>query len=127
MPAPFHAWLCAPAALLFAGLVGVAAADGATPPLLPEKNLCAARADPVAIGSVQWNGWGRDVDNTRYQPEPAIRASDVPKLGLKWAFGYQGGTEFGQPTVVDGRLFIAEIRRPRLRPRCQNRMCLLDL
>ncbi len=61
----------------------------------------------MAIGSAQWNGWGRDVDNTRYQPEPAIRASDVPKLGLKWAFGYQGGTEFGQPTVVDGRLFIA--------------------
>jgi polyvinyl alcohol dehydrogenase (cytochrome) len=74
--------------------------------LAPEKNLCAARADPVAVGSVQWNGWGRDPFNTRYQPEPAIRAMDVPKLGLKWAFGFQGGTEFGQPTLVDGRLFV---------------------
>ena len=74
--------------------------------LVPEKNLCAARADPVAVGSVQWNGWGRDLSNTRYQPEPAIRAMDVPKLGLKWAFGFQGGAEFGQPTMVDGRLFV---------------------
>ena len=74
--------------------------------LAPEKNLCAERADPVAVGSVQWNGWGRDLFNTRYQPEPAIRAMDVPKLALKWAFGFQGGNEFGQPTLVDGRLFV---------------------
>ena len=84
--------------------------------LLPEKNLCAEPAEPVALGSVQWNGFGRDADNTRYQPEPAIRAMDVSKLGLKWAFGYQGGPTFGQPTAVDGRLFIAEFRRPRVCP-----------
>ncbi len=46
------------------------------------------------------------LDNTRYQPEPAIRASDVAKLALKWAYGYPSGTEFGQPTVVDERLFV---------------------
>jgi polyvinyl alcohol dehydrogenase (cytochrome) len=74
--------------------------------LAPEKNPCSAHADPVAVGSVQWNGWGRDSFNTRYQPEPAIRAMDVPKLGLKWAFGFQGAEEFGQPTLVDGRLFV---------------------
>src|SRR5277367_4935466 len=79
----------------------VPAQENARPPvaLVPEKNLCAARADPVAVGSVQWNGWGRDPFNTRYQPEPAIRATDVPKLSWKWAFGFQGGTEFGQPTL----------------------------
>ncbi len=75
--------------------------------LAPEKNLCAAPSDPVAVGSVQWNGWGRDLFNTRYQPEPAIRAMDVTKLALKWAYGFQGGgTQFGQPTLVDGRLFV---------------------
>jgi len=58
------------------------------------------------LGSVQWNGWGRSPDNTRYQPEPAIRASDVAKLALKWAYGYPSGAEFGQPTVVDERLFV---------------------
>src|ERR1700742_3102928 len=72
-------------------------------PLAPEKNLCATRAEPVALGSVQWNGWGRDLANTRYQPEPAIRATDIPKLSLKWAFGFQGGLAAGQPTMVDDR------------------------
>src|SRR5882672_11680615 len=67
---------------------------------------CPNAAGPVAVGSAQWNGWGRGPDNTRYQPEPAIRATDVAKLALKWAFGYPNGSEFGQPTLVDGRLFV---------------------
>ena len=83
-----------------------AAVAAPAPALMPEKNLCSSAAGPVALGSVQWNGWGRDLDNTRYQPEPAIRANDVAKLALKWAYGYQAGGEFGQPTVVDGRLFV---------------------
>jgi polyvinyl alcohol dehydrogenase (cytochrome) len=91
-----HASLCAVAALLLGGAANVALGD----------NVCPAAAGPVALGSVQWNGWGRDLDNTRYQPEPAIRANDVAKLALKWAYGYPSGTEFGQPTVVDGRLFV---------------------
>jgi len=69
-------------------------------------STCPNAAGPVALGSVQWNGWGRSLDNTRYQPEPAIRASDVAKLALKWAYGYQSGTEFGQPTIVDDRVFV---------------------
>ncbi len=69
-------------------------------------NACPNPAGAVALGSAQWNGWGRSLDNTRYQPEPAIRASDVAKLGLKWVYGYPNGTEFGQPTVVDERVFV---------------------
>jgi polyvinyl alcohol dehydrogenase (cytochrome) len=110
-----HALPRALTALLLAGVVSVALADSAatgtpaTPAtaMMSERNLCSSSAGAVALGSVQWNGWGRDLDNTRYQPEPAIRANDVAKLALKWAYGYQGGTEFGQPTVVDGRLFLA--------------------
>src|SRR3984957_12200773 len=91
-----HAGLSAVAALLLGGATQVAVAD----------NPCPNASGPVALGSAQWNGWGRGLDNTRYQPEPAIRDSDVAKLGLKWAYGYSNGTEFGQPTVVDGRLFL---------------------
>ena len=69
-------------------------------------STCPSPAGAVALGSAQWNGWGHALDNSRYQPEPAIRASDVPKLALKWAHGYQSGTEFGQPTIVDGRVFV---------------------
>jgi polyvinyl alcohol dehydrogenase (cytochrome) len=91
----------------FGGGAKAAAADTSAASFTPEANRCPERAEPVALGSVQWNGWGKDLDNTRYQPEPAIRASDVEKLAPKWSYGYQGGTEFGQPTIVDGRLFVA--------------------
>jgi polyvinyl alcohol dehydrogenase (cytochrome) len=84
-------------ALLLGGAANVALAD----------NPCPSAAGPVALSNAQWNGWGRGLDNTRYQPEPAIRASDVAKLAVKWAYGYQSGTEFGQPTIVDERLFVA--------------------
>jgi len=94
---PANATICALGALLLCGAANAALADGA----------CPSAAGPVAIGNALWNGWGRSLDNTRYQPEPALRASDVAKLALKWAYGYQGGTEFSQPTVVDERLFIA--------------------
>jgi polyvinyl alcohol dehydrogenase (cytochrome) len=69
--------------------------------------MCSEPSAPLAVGSAQWNGWGRDIENTRYQPEPALRATDVPKLALKWAYGFQGSAVAGQPTVVDGRLFVA--------------------
>jgi len=79
-----------------------AAADAA-----PGHAYCTERDGAMALGSAQWNGWGKGPDNTRYQPEPAIRATDVPRLALKWAFGYAGAPGAGQPTLVDGRLFVA--------------------
>jgi polyvinyl alcohol dehydrogenase (cytochrome) len=88
--------LSAFAALLLGGAANAALGD----------NACPSAAGPVAIGNAQWNGWGRGPANTRYQSEPAIRASDVAKLAVKWAYGYQSGTEFGQPTIVDERLFV---------------------
>src|SRR3982075_2167026 len=91
-----HAMSSALAALLLGGAGNAALAD----------NPCPSAAGPVALSNAQWNGWGRGLDNTRYQPEPAIRASDVAKLAVKWAYGYQSGTEFGQPTVVDERLLV---------------------
>src|SRR5580692_6294287 len=94
MAVPAHAKFCALVLLLGAANAALADRD------------CPDPAGAVALGSVQWNGWGRSPDNTRYQPEPAIRASDVAKLALKWAYGYPSGAEFGQPTVVDERLFV---------------------
>ncbi len=100
-----HAGCCALAACLATGVSLAQTAPAATAALAPEKNACPMRADPVALGTALWNGWGRDIDNSRYQPEPALRASDVEKLRLKWVYGYQGGSGLGQPTIVDGRVF----------------------
>ncbi len=55
-----------------------------------------------------WDGWGFDTSNTRFEPEAvtALNASDVPRLKLKWAFGFPGASAtFGQPTVYGGRVF----------------------
>jgi len=92
-------------AALYAALA-LPSAHGAIP-APPEHNVCAEPAAAVATGTAQWNGWGRDPENTRYQPEPALRAADSAKLRLKWSYGYDGAKENGQPSVVDGRIFVA--------------------
>jgi polyvinyl alcohol dehydrogenase (cytochrome) len=77
------------------------------PPTFVVANPCPEAAPGVSVGTAQWNGWGRDPDNSRYQPEPALRASDTPKLRLKWAYGLNGAGDNGQPSIVDGRVFTA--------------------
>src|SRR5450755_1259231 len=57
----------------------------------------------------RWNGWGGDIRQHRFQPADNARlaAGDVPRLKLKWAFGFPGDVRaFAQPTVWGGRLFV---------------------
>ncbi len=73
-------------------------------------NQCASNppmSDPSA--SPEWNGWGADTSNTRFQAGKAagLTPEQVPQLKLKWAFGYPTGlSAFGQPSVVSGRVFV---------------------
>jgi polyvinyl alcohol dehydrogenase (cytochrome) len=58
----------------------------------------------------QWNGWGNGVTNARYQSKEQgkLTAADLPRLKLKWAFGYANvAAARAQPAVVGGRLFAA--------------------
>jgi polyvinyl alcohol dehydrogenase (cytochrome) len=60
-----------------------------------------------------WNGWGNGVTNTRFQNAAAagLSAADVPKLRIKWAFGFPGETAMSaQPIVVGGRVFVGTER-----------------
>ncbi len=70
-------------------------------------NPCPGAARPLQIDGPAWNGWGRDLANSRAQPQPGISPEDVPHLKLKWAFAYPGAITWGQPTVVGGRVFVA--------------------
>ena len=71
---------------------------------------CTAAPKPMTIASTDWNGWGQDLGNSRYQPNPGLIASDVPKLKVKWAFGFPGDTSAqGQPAVVGGRVFVGSV------------------
>lgn len=69
-------------------------------------NLCKAKPGPINLNGAQWNGWGRDLDNSRYQPQPGIKADDIPRLKVKWAFAHPGPMATGQPTVIGDRIFL---------------------
>ena len=71
---------------------------------------CTAAPKAMTIAPTDWNGWGQDLSNSRYQPNPGLAASDVPKLKVKWAFGFPGDTSAqSQPTVVGGRVFVGSV------------------
>lgn len=81
---------------------GAEAGNGAAA-LMP--NRCASGSAGVARPG-DWNGWGVDGTNTRFQPQPGFSAAQVPGLTLKWAFGFPGAASaYGQPAVVGGRVY----------------------
>jgi polyvinyl alcohol dehydrogenase (cytochrome) len=65
---------------------------------------CKTVTPPAATGP-RWNGWSPTLDNARFQAETALKARDVPKLKVKWAFAFAGGVG-GQPAVVGGRVYF---------------------
>jgi len=71
-----------------------------------EANRCNDAIGTIKLNGPQWNGWGRDLDNSRYQPKPGIKAEDVSRLKVKWAFAHPGPMATGQPTVIGDRIFL---------------------
>jgi hypothetical protein len=56
-----------------------------------------------------WRGWSPSVTNTRFQSaqQAGLTAEQVPKLSLKWAFGFPDATSaWSQPTIAAGRVFV---------------------
>jgi polyvinyl alcohol dehydrogenase (cytochrome) len=74
----------------------------------PASAMCKARramASTARRGA--WTGWSPSPANTRFQDQPGFTAADVPRLELKWAFGFSGDvTAFAAPTIAGGTLFI---------------------
>ena len=61
-----------------------------------------------------WASWGNGVDNARFQPKDKgkVTAADLPRMKLKWAFGYANiASARAQPIVAGGRLFAASENR----------------
>jgi polyvinyl alcohol dehydrogenase (cytochrome) len=64
---------------------------------------------PAQTPAVAWRGWSPDSTNSRFQSaqQAGLTAEDVPRLTLKWAFGFPDATSaWSQPTVAGGRLFV---------------------
>ncbi len=78
---------------------------------IPQQAYCADRTVSLdkAKDQPSWNGWGNDNANTRSQSAAmaGLKAADVPKLKLKWAFAVPGVIRvYGQPTVIGGTAFF---------------------
>jgi polyvinyl alcohol dehydrogenase (cytochrome) len=73
------------------------------------SNRCTAAtpaADPAQ--GPRWMAWGNEPTNSRYAPQGGLTAADLPRLKLKWAFGYDGATSARvQPAMAGGKLFAA--------------------
>lgn len=69
-------------------------APGMSPEVDPGANRCAPDGHAVHPAPAEWNGLNGNPSNSRFQPEPGITASDVPRLKLKWAFTYPGGIAY---------------------------------
>lgn len=76
----------------------------------PASAFCADRTVKLsAKPSVTWNGWSPGTANARFQSreDAGLSAAQVPRLKLKWAFGFEGDVSaYSQPTVLDGHLFV---------------------
>jgi len=78
-----------------------------------QTGQCAAKG-LFAPGANDWNGWGANFDNARFQPgdRAALAADQVPRLKVKWAFAFPNAPlSWGQPTVVGGRIFVPSANR----------------
>ncbi|MEQ1898251.1 MAG: PQQ-binding-like beta-propeller repeat protein [Vicinamibacterales bacterium] len=78
--------------------------------LAPPEGRCDVA--PPAVDLVKApisNGWGMDAGNGRFQTaaQAGLPAASIPKLKLKWAFGYPSATHaYSQPTVAAGRVYV---------------------
>jgi hypothetical protein len=77
----------------------------------PSSGACSGNSAAFddKLSRPHWNGWGVDPSQHRFQSSDMARLaeSDLPRLKLKWAFGFPGATRsVAQPTIVGGRVFI---------------------
>ena len=82
---------------------------GTAPSMATDFGSKCAGPPPSTFDGPAWNGWGADLDNSRSQTAEAagVAPDQVPRLKLKWAFGFPGDySAYSQPAVVGGRVFV---------------------
>ena len=63
----------------------------------------------IKRGQPEWLGWGGSERQQRFQSaqNAQLAADDIPKLKLKWSFGFAGASQaYSQPSVAGGRIFV---------------------
>jgi polyvinyl alcohol dehydrogenase (cytochrome) len=85
----------------------LSARDLSTTP--PQSAMCPTATFAKPLSARNWNGWGDNTSNTRFQDgtTAGVTAANAPRLKVKWAFGFPGDLDANaQPTVVGGRVFV---------------------
>jgi polyvinyl alcohol dehydrogenase (cytochrome) len=87
----------------------LAGGPAAPPPVLADSS-CREPASVLSETSLpRWNGWGVDIRQHRSQPadQAQLAPADVPRLKLKWSFGFPSDVRaYAQPTVFGGWVFV---------------------
>jgi polyvinyl alcohol dehydrogenase (cytochrome) len=77
------------------------------------RAMCGAAAGAVVDAAApRWDGFGQNLSNTRFQAAGAagLTRADVPRLGLKWAFGFPGDLQaWAALTLAGGRLYTGSV------------------
>ncbi len=79
-----------------------------------KASLCPDTKADFALTGANWNGWGSDLANTRFQPadRAGLTAAQTPRLKLKWSFAFPDTfVAYGQPSIVGGRVFVPSANR----------------
>ena len=64
-------------------------------------------AAPLRPSANDWRAWGVTPANDRFQRQPGFTSAQVPRLTLKWAFGFEGeNAAAANPTIVGERVFV---------------------
>ena len=73
------------------------------------SNRCTSPTPTLdATRGPSWLAWGNDASNSRFVSQGGLTAADLPRLKLKWAFGFEGITTARvQPAMAGGKLFVA--------------------
>ena len=79
---------------------------------LPTAGYCNKAGSAITYHDrgTDWNGWGADLENTRFRAEAGIDSRDVAQLQLKWVFAFpHSAMAASHPAYMDGRLFVGSI------------------
>jgi len=71
--------------------------------------MCTTPGNTNLSNGPAWIGWSKDLSNARFQDAAGagITAAQVPRLKVKWAFGFPGDQSANaQPTLAGGRVFV---------------------
>ena len=69
------------------------------------KDVMCTSDTPLKVTPGSWTKIAGDNENTAFQKIPGLKAADVSKLKLKWAFAFRASS-YGQPIVVGDHLFL---------------------